>query len=295
MKKKYLNRIVFRMASAVLIAGIAFGGLGALKVSAAPKEVSPGIFFDAEYYAAANPDVVAIVGTDPKALYQHWVNYGAMEGRLPYLGSNIAFDATYYAATNPDVVAAVGTDTMALYKHYITNGIYEGRLANQEQAAKASKQAIEAKKKAEQDELYKKIVNKIDYETKYADSVYSFINQARTDKPSPVNIVDRAESLKGAAELRVEEIQEEFSHTRPNHLDFHSAIRFNHIYYECEGEIIAHADDPADAIASWKNNPDAMKTIEDGVYKKVGIAVENGYCVVIFIGGDAKEIEEDDD
>ena len=37
-----------------------------------------------------------------------------------------------------------------------------------------------------------------------------------------------------------------------------------------------------------------MKTIEDGVYKKVGIAVENGYCVVIFIGGDAKKIEEDD-
>ena len=294
MKKKLLNRIVFRITSAVLTAGIAFGGLGALRADAAPKEMAAGIFFDAEYYAAANPDVVAIVGTDPNALYQHWLNYGAQEGRLPYLGSNIPFDAAFYAASNPDVVAAVGTDTMALYKHYITNGIYEGRFANPSQSVEASKKAAEAKKKAEQDELYKKILNKIDYEKNYTDVVYNFINQARTDKPSPVNIVDKADSLKGAAELRVEEIQEVYSHTRPNNADFHSALRFNHIYFENEGEIIAHADKPEDAVAQWKNNPDAMKTIEDGVYKKVGIAVENGYCVVIFIGGESKKIEEDD-
>ncbi|MCR5210582.1 MAG: hypothetical protein K6C99_10260 [Lachnospiraceae bacterium] len=293
MKNKFLNRIVFRIASAVLTAGIAFGGLGAIKASAAPKEVAAGIFFDAEYYAAANPDVVAIVGTDPNALYQHWLNYGALEGRKPYLGCDIAFDAAFYAASNPDVVAAVGTDTMALYKHYITIGIYEGRFANTEQSLNASKKAAEAKKKAEQDELYKKIVNKIDYETKYTDSVYNFINQTRAYKDSPVNPVDIGASLKGPAEMRVEEIQEEFSHIRPNHADFHSAIRFNHLHYECEGELIAYAADPADAIASWKRNPDDMKTIEDGAYKKIGIAVENGYCVVIFIGGNA--IDDDDD
>lgn len=41
-------------------------------------------YFDAAYYAAANPDVAALYGTNAQALYQHYVNYGKAEGRLPY-------------------------------------------------------------------------------------------------------------------------------------------------------------------------------------------------------------------
>lgn len=53
------------------------------------------INFDAMYYARFNADVVAYVGTDPDALYQHFINYGRKEGRIasPY-SSDI--DYKYY-------------------------------------------------------------------------------------------------------------------------------------------------------------------------------------------------------
>ena len=37
--------------------------------------------FDASYYAKQNPDVVAVVGTTPKALESHYNTFGKKEGR----------------------------------------------------------------------------------------------------------------------------------------------------------------------------------------------------------------------
>ncbi len=37
--------------------------------------------FDPAYYAEQNPDVTALLGTDPAALYAHYVMFGAAEGR----------------------------------------------------------------------------------------------------------------------------------------------------------------------------------------------------------------------
>jgi hypothetical protein len=42
-----------------------------------------GDVFDAAYYAQANPDVTAALGTSPKALYRHYLKYGKKEGRKP--------------------------------------------------------------------------------------------------------------------------------------------------------------------------------------------------------------------
>ena len=41
--------------------------------------------FDANYYAANNPDVVAVFGNDPQVLYEHYVNCGKSEGRYKNL------------------------------------------------------------------------------------------------------------------------------------------------------------------------------------------------------------------
>lgn len=46
------------------------------------KEMPDGSYFDAEYYAKNNPDVVAAFGTDENALYQHYVQAGKAEGRF---------------------------------------------------------------------------------------------------------------------------------------------------------------------------------------------------------------------
>ena len=37
--------------------------------------------FDAEFYAATYPDVVAVFGDSPEALYKHYLDYGKAEGR----------------------------------------------------------------------------------------------------------------------------------------------------------------------------------------------------------------------
>ena len=42
-----------------------------------------GNVFDPVYYAAHNPDVVAVVGNSEQALYQHYLNFGRLEGRRP--------------------------------------------------------------------------------------------------------------------------------------------------------------------------------------------------------------------
>ena len=49
-----------------------------------PVEQPDGNFFDPDYYAKNNADVVAVYGLDPSALYQHYLKYGAKEGRAPY-------------------------------------------------------------------------------------------------------------------------------------------------------------------------------------------------------------------
>ncbi|MCD8222656.1 MAG: hypothetical protein LUD07_10860 [Clostridiales bacterium] len=53
---------------------------------AAPNVMPDGQTFDAEYYAAVNPDVAAAIGTDEAALYNHYVQFGKAEGRLAYEG-----------------------------------------------------------------------------------------------------------------------------------------------------------------------------------------------------------------
>ena len=88
--------------------------------------------FNAAYYAAHNPDVVA-AGMD---LLDHWLRFGKAEGRLPYegaepyhaymgasLGMPDGFNAAYYAEHNPDVVAS----GMDLLYHWQTFGKAEGR------------------------------------------------------------------------------------------------------------------------------------------------------------------------
>lgn len=55
---------------------------------AAPKTMSDGTVFDAEYYAVNNPDVVTELGTGETSLYTHYKMFGQSEGRLPYAVSS---------------------------------------------------------------------------------------------------------------------------------------------------------------------------------------------------------------
>lgn len=118
MKKVYRNGI--RIIAAVMIVFLMQG----LPAQAQTKVMPDGGLFDAEYYAAAYPDVVAALGTSEAALYRHYVTCGRAEGRQGCAD----FDPVFYAAAYPDVVAAYGYNEAALYQHYITVGKREGRL-----------------------------------------------------------------------------------------------------------------------------------------------------------------------
>lgn len=81
MKKKLLIT-----ALAVMLLGSSF------PVYAAPECMADGNIFDAEWYLDQNPDIAAVFPADVSAevLYQHYVAYGAQEGRAPYNAA--AFD-----------------------------------------------------------------------------------------------------------------------------------------------------------------------------------------------------------
>ncbi|MDD7739434.1 MAG: hypothetical protein PUJ62_05095 [Lachnospiraceae bacterium] len=73
----------------------------------------------------ANPDIAQVTGTDPAALYQHFVTSGMAEGRQ----GAATFNVQVYIANNPDLGALLGTNLPAYYNHYLTQGQYEGRKA----------------------------------------------------------------------------------------------------------------------------------------------------------------------
>ncbi len=86
---------------AVIVATMVFSS--SLTAFAAPGTTIDGTLFDAAYYAQQYPDVVAVYGTNPDALYSHYVNHGRAEGRRCYMAAtyDTAFNTTYYAQQHP--------------------------------------------------------------------------------------------------------------------------------------------------------------------------------------------------
>jgi hypothetical protein len=135
MKKKMMGILIVLLCMAQV-----------MPVSAQIRTMPDHAQFDAEYYAANNPDVVRLIGTDEAVLYQHYVTFGCKEGRRPYaptvcrlstkqpyiftMDDGNVFDATYYLAMNPDVYNYGITTVEGAYAHYINNGKAEGRKAS---------------------------------------------------------------------------------------------------------------------------------------------------------------------
>ncbi|MBD1938312.1 S8 family serine peptidase [Microcoleus sp. FACHB-68] len=79
--------------------------------------------FDADCYAAMNPDLGKAGITTPQQLYEHFKDAGLNEGRdfSPLLNLN------FYRVCNPDLVEAGITSNQQLYEHWQKHGIAEGR------------------------------------------------------------------------------------------------------------------------------------------------------------------------
>lgn len=108
------KRIGKVLATAVMIAGM---------VTFVPVQAKAAEKFDPAFYAATYPDVVAVLGTDANALYNHYLTYGQNEGRMPYAhaAGGVAVDGiaeTTVAVTAPTATTdgIVPLDQLANYK-----------------------------------------------------------------------------------------------------------------------------------------------------------------------------------
>lgn len=119
-------------AAEVMVPGVT---VAATDNATAQKAIFDSVF-DAKYYAEANPDVVAVFGNDPKALFAHYLTSGIKEGR----NASATFNFDAYVAANPDLVAVYGTDANDMinyFIHYIACGQKEHRIATIEAATAA--------------------------------------------------------------------------------------------------------------------------------------------------------------
>ncbi|WP_048707778.1 tandem-95 repeat protein [Microvirga massiliensis] len=94
-----------------------------------PPAYAPGLFNEA-WYLAQNPDVAAAVKAGAFTHgFEHFLRYGAQEGRAAAPGSS-GWDEQVYLAHNPDVAAAVQMGSLASgFEHFLRYGAQEGRAA----------------------------------------------------------------------------------------------------------------------------------------------------------------------
>ena len=104
MKKERIGRKIIVAAMAVAMAFTISEGTK-MVTSPAHADQEDADSFDPLYYAALYPDVAAAVGTSPEALYNHYVNFGQKEGRIPYEGASGGESVDGTADTAADTVA----------------------------------------------------------------------------------------------------------------------------------------------------------------------------------------------
>lgn len=82
-------------------------------------------YFDAQFYANHNPDLLVAGLKTYSQLRSHWITHGIAEGRF----AHPEFHAFAYKARYIDLQNAFGNNLSSYYWHYVTNGQYEGRNA----------------------------------------------------------------------------------------------------------------------------------------------------------------------
>ena len=122
MKKERIGRKIIVAAMAVAMAFTISEGTKMVTSPAHADQEDAGSF-DPVYYAALYPDVAAVVGTSPEALYSHYVMFGQKEGRIPYEGAagGESVDGTGAASGNTGTETAP-TDNIGNGPFYLLNG-----------------------------------------------------------------------------------------------------------------------------------------------------------------------------
>ena len=158
------------------------------------------------------------------------------------------FDPAYYALSNPDVAAVTGPDPTALYNHYLTRGKAEGRQPNRD----SKKMGIPLT----QDE--------------YTRGIIALVNQAREKEGAPA--LSESETLDRDAAQRAYEIDQLFSHTRPDGTPYYT-LDPEHMIGENIAMVISS---PSERVFNlWMSSDGHRENILNPCYSSIGI----GYYV----------------
>ncbi len=121
-----------------------------------------------------------------------------------------------------------------------------------------------------------------------ANQVLSLINAERTKNGlSPLTMNANAQK---AAQLRANEIVQQFSHTRPNGQSCFTALKQFNVSYSTAGENIAYGQPDAKTVVNgWMNSAGHRANILNGNFKQTGIGVYRDskgiyYWTQLFIG-----------
>lgn len=104
----------------------------------------------------------------------------------------------------------------------------------------------------------------------YAAEVLTLVNEERAKEGlSPLVLDDK---LNEAAMIRVNEIVENFAHTRPDGTSYSTVLNEKEINYLAEGENIAGGQStPAAVMNSWMNSPGHRSNIMSSKFGKMGV------------------------
>ena len=113
-------------------------------------------------------------------------------------------------------------------------------------------------------------------------TVFRLVNEAReAEGLAPLTLDDK---LCEAAQIRAKELNELYSHTRPDGRDADSVLDDNNISWVSMGENIAGVNMTEDLMPGWMSSDGHRRNILNPKATEVGIAKYNNYWVQLFIG-----------
>ena len=164
----------------------------------------------------------------------------------------------------------VGTSTKVKFKS-----------SNKKVATVTAKGVIRAKKKGKAvitatvgDTKYKCKVTVQTIHSKYRAKVRTLINTQR--RSYGLQSLDYNKYLAAAAQTRAKELDQKYSHTRPNNKSWTSAISLKYNYGDYYYELIGNGiTSPAGIVNAWMNNSSTKPAIIGKAYRDIGV----GYYV----------------
>lgn len=207
--------------------------------------------------------------------------------KLRDIGTAVGFGVTYDAGTD-----SVHIDPTTPYRESIKKQSYAsdpeqtppqddfmGYATDEDAIDAIFKRAAEETAKAQQNSM-----NQPDAQSEEdaVQTVFRLVNEAReAEGLAPLTLDDK---LCEAAQIRAKELNEIFSHTRPDGRDADSVLDDNNISWVSMGENIAGVNMTEDLMPGWMSSDGHRRNILNPKATEVGIAKYNNYWVQLFIG-----------